>query len=75
MESLTCKACGRHTVTRDLPPIGIDVVAVLEQLAPAENAPGVAQRGGRLADVCLRPRPGGSKSAHRCTFPRRRQAG
>jgi hypothetical protein len=35
VESLTCKACGRRTVTRDLPPIGIDVAAVLEQLAAA----------------------------------------
>jgi hypothetical protein len=33
VESLTCKACARRTVTSDLPPIGIDVVAVLEQLA------------------------------------------
>jgi hypothetical protein len=33
VESLTCKACDRQTVTRDLPPIGIDVAAVLEQLA------------------------------------------
>jgi hypothetical protein len=35
VESVTCKACGRHTVTRDLPPIGIDMGAVLEQLAAA----------------------------------------
>jgi hypothetical protein len=35
VESVTCKACGRYTVTRDLPPIGIDVAAVLEQLAAA----------------------------------------
>src|SRR3954454_12801712 len=33
VESLTCKACARQTVTRDLPPIGIDVAAVLQQLA------------------------------------------
>ncbi len=38
VESLTCKACGRHTVTRDLPPIGIDVAAVLEQLAAVASA-------------------------------------
>jgi hypothetical protein len=51
VESLTCKACGRHTVTRDLPPIGIDVVAVLEQLAAAETArpsPGV----GAISPMC-----------------------
>ncbi|RNM11495.1 hypothetical protein EFL26_22565 [Nocardioides pocheonensis] len=33
VESLVCKACDGRTVTRDLPPIGIDVAAVLEQLA------------------------------------------
>jgi hypothetical protein len=33
VESLTCEACARRTATSDLPPIGIDVVAVLEQLA------------------------------------------
>lgn len=33
VESLVCKACDARTVTRDLPPIGIDVAAVLGQLA------------------------------------------
>jgi hypothetical protein len=35
VESLTCEACGTETVTRDLPPVGIDVAAVLEELAVA----------------------------------------
>jgi hypothetical protein len=40
VESLTCKACGTNTFTRDLPPIGIDVAAVLEQLrATTTRAP------------------------------------
>jgi hypothetical protein len=33
VESLTCEACGTETVTRDLPPVGIDVAAVLDELA------------------------------------------
>lgn len=35
VESLTCEACGTETVTRDLPPVGIDVAALLEELASA----------------------------------------
>jgi len=33
VESLECEACGTETVTRDLPPVGIDVAAVLDELA------------------------------------------
>jgi hypothetical protein len=33
VESLTCEACGTETVTRDLPPVSIDVAAVFEELA------------------------------------------
>jgi hypothetical protein len=33
VESLTCKACGTETITRDLPPVGIDVPAVLAELS------------------------------------------
>jgi hypothetical protein len=40
VESLVCKACDRQTVTRDLPPIGIDVAAVLEQLAEVGESAG-----------------------------------
>lgn len=45
VESLTCKACLRRTITRDLPPIGVDVTAVLEQLAD-----------GRITSATVRPR-------------------
>lgn len=38
VESLTCKACARQTGTSDLPPIGIDVVAVLDELAALGRA-------------------------------------
>lgn len=37
VESLTCEACGETTVTRDLPPVGIHVGAVLEKLAAAST--------------------------------------
>src|SRR5699024_2618841 len=43
VESLTCEACGTETVTRDLPPVGIDVAAALEELAagqPPSLSPG-----------------------------------
>lgn len=41
VESLTCEACRTETVTRDLPPVGIDVAAVLEELAarPTRSLP------------------------------------
>ena len=42
VESLTCKACDRQTVTRDLPPIGIDVATVLEQVAEGGRFDGPA---------------------------------
>jgi len=42
VESLACKACDRQTVTRDLPPIGIDVAAVLEKLAEVGGSDGPA---------------------------------
>ena len=51
VESLTCKACGRHTITRDLPPIGIDVAAVLEKLA-AEEAGRPSVRAGATLPRC-----------------------
>ena len=40
VESLTCEACGTETVTRDLPPVGIDVAAVLEELASGATRSG-----------------------------------
>jgi hypothetical protein len=54
VESLTCKACARQTVTRDLPPIGIDVAAVLEQLAAAGRAVvrPLGERGGSATCPC-----------------------
>jgi hypothetical protein len=42
VESLTCKACDRQIVTRDLPPIGIDIAAVLQQLAEIGRTDGPA---------------------------------
>ncbi|WP_457111540.1 hypothetical protein [Marmoricola sp. URHA0025 HA25] len=53
VESLTCKACARQTVTRDLPPIGIDVAAVLQQLAGGRAiAPPPGERGGSPTCTC-----------------------
>jgi hypothetical protein len=53
VESLTCEACARETLTSDLPPIGVDVAAVLEQLADAEYAvrPLIGRRS--VAPACL----------------------
>jgi hypothetical protein len=54
VESLTCKACARRTVTRDLPPIGIDVAAVLEQLAAVGRTalPALSLRAGSPTCTC-----------------------
>jgi hypothetical protein len=57
VESLTCKACARQTVTRDLPPIQIDVAAVIEQLAavgPTEPPP-LGLRAGSPTCTCGEP--------------------
>jgi len=53
VESLTCEACTRETLTGDLPPIGVDVAAVLEQLAEGGpvDAPAVSRQ--PLAPTCL----------------------
>lgn len=48
VESLTCEACGTETVTRDLPPVGIDVAAVLDELAT-----GATRTHPRTAPVCV----------------------
>ena len=54
VESLTCKACARETVTRDLPPIDIDVAGVLEQLAAVGRTvlPLVGLRAGSPTCTC-----------------------
>jgi hypothetical protein len=54
VESLACKACDRQIVTRDLPTIGIDVAAVLEQLAEVgrSGGPVLASQGASPICVC-----------------------
>lgn len=52
VDSLTCKACDRQVVTRDLPPIGIDLAAVLQQLAAAGRPDGPALELDTAAPTC-----------------------
>jgi hypothetical protein len=83
VESLTCKACARRTATSDLPPIGIDVVAVLEQLAAVggeravlwvlednERARRFYDRGGWSADGETRVEPIGGEPVKQLRYSR-----